>query len=187
MTDVQTAETAASAVAEGIARASAVRVPEGRKATDRAIIHNVVVEGTPEEVYDLWMTVDGANRFFGADAVIDGRPGGAYEIYFLPRDHPESDANATRGAKLLWAEPKRLLAFEWVSPPFAPELNTKPLPTWTEVQLSALEDQPDRTHLHLEHHGFERGGSWDPVYEIFWRWWGDILFRLQKTQTVGTA
>lgn len=153
-------------------------VPEGRALTDRSIVFDLVVLGTPEWLFQLWTTEDGVDRFFGDHSRIDGRPGGAYEIYFTPRDHPDREINSTIGAKLLWAEPGRRVGFEWRAPPFARELNTNPLPTWVDVVFEPLTD--NTTIVHLEHLGFGRGGKWDAVVETFWRWWMQILYRLGR-------
>ncbi len=159
---------------------AADRVPEGRHMTDRSIVMNVVVECSIDEVYELWSTVEGTKKFFGEDAVIDLRPGGEYEIYFLPREDPGSDANSSKGAKLLWLVPGQELAFEWTMPPFAAELNVDPLPTWITIRVEALPDRPDRSHVRIAHHGFQRGGAWDRVYEFFVNAWQSILFRLDR-------
>lgn len=147
----------------------------------RSIVMNAVVEVSPERVFGQWLSREGVNRFFGEDAVIEPRVGGAYEIYFLPRTNPQSDANSTKGAKVLALTPGRELSFEWGYPPFAAELKSAG-PTRVDLSFEALPGQPHRTHLHLEHSGFPRGGAWDGVYEFFVRAWSDILFRLERNQ-----
>lgn len=151
---------------------------EGRQKTDRSIVLKMVLDSNQREVFKLWSTEDGTRRFFGEDAVIDLRAGGAYEIYFLPRDNPQSDGNSSKGAKLLWMEQDKELAFEWTVPPFASELNVQPLPTWIEVRLEPLEGHPDKTVIRVAHHGFQRGDNWDRVYEFFVRAWASVLYRL---------
>jgi len=153
---------------------------EGKKKTDRSIVLNFVVDAASDEVFKLWTTVEGTKKFFGADAVITPRPGGAYEIYFLPRTEPRSDINSTKGAKLMWMKKGRELAFEWTMPPFASELNRKPLPTWVEVSFQSLANNPGKTHICVAHHGFKRGAKWDKAYEFFVRGWASILYRLDR-------
>lgn len=151
---------------------------EGKKKTDRSIVLNYVVDAPPEKVFKLWSTVEGTRKFFGADAVIDLKPGGVYEIYFLPRTDPKSDINSTKGAILMWMEKGKELAFEWTMPPFAGELNVKPLPTWVEVSFRPLKNNRDKTSIRVAHHGFKRGGKWDKCYEFFMRSWTRILYSL---------
>lgn len=166
-------------------RATEIRVPQGRSLTDRSIAFDLVVDGTPERLFRVWTTEEGVDSFFGHHSRIDGFPGGAYEIYFLPADHPDTAENSTRGATLLWLERGRGLGFEWAAPPFAAELNTSPLPTWVDVSFEPLGD--DRTVVHLRHHGFGRGGSWDLLVETFWRWWMDILHRLDRYLVIDSS
>jgi uncharacterized protein YndB with AHSA1/START domain len=151
---------------------------EGKQKTDHSITLNYVVEGSPAQIFNLWTTVSEIKRFFGTDAFVDLRPGGSYEIYFLPRQDPNSDVNSTKGARLLDIKKDEKLAFEWTMPPFASELNTFPLPTWVEVTFQALNNNPNKTHVCLKHYGFKRGGKWDKAYEYFVRNWALILFRL---------
>lgn len=161
--------------------------PYGKTVTSRSIELSAVVDGTPESVFKLWTTVDGANRFFGADATIEPRVGGAYEIYFLPRSHPDSDANSTRGARVLEIRGGEKLAFEWTAPPFAAELNTDPLPTWVEIEFERFSEDPDRTLLRLSHRGFREGGPWDRTYDFFQRNWFEVLYRLKRHCEVRAA
>ena len=151
---------------------------KGKKMTDRSIVMMLVVDKNPEELFELWSTAQGTRKFFGEEAQIELRPGGAYEIFFLPRDNPQSDVNSTKGAKLLWMKENRELAFEWTAPPFAGELNVDPLPTWIEVSFAPLAGNADKTELRLAHHGFGRGEKWDRTYEFFVRGWSSILYRL---------
>ena len=150
----------------------------GKEKTDRSIIMKFVVDANHHEVFRLWSTEEGTRRFFGTDAHIELRVGGSYEIYFLPRDNPQCDANSTKGARLLTIEPGKELAFEWTAPPFASQFNTQPLPTWVEVRLEPLEGDSGRTVVLMAHHGFQRGHDWDRVYEFFVRSWASVLYRL---------
>ena len=165
----------------GVTPALAKQSQAGRAKTDRSIVMNYVVAAPIDRVYELWTTEAGAKSFFGEDAAIEARKGGKYEIYFLPRNHPESDANSSKGARVLWIESNRGLAFEWTAPPFAAHLNTNPLPLWIEIDLVSLERDPSFTVVHLASHGYGRGEYWDPVYEFFVRAWSDVLYRLDRT------
>lgn len=172
---------AAGLLAAGSATAS-VRDAEPRNPvrTDRSIVLKAVVDAPLADVWELWTTENGVRSFFGEDALIEAREGGRYEIYFLSRDAPDSDANSSKGARILRLDPKSTLAFEWAAPPFAAELNTVPLPLWVEVRLSALDTELPRTVVVLENHGYGRSEQWDRVYEFFVRGWSEILYRLQR-------
>ncbi len=156
-------------------------VPEGKEKTDRSIVLDALLEAAPERVFEMWIDAEASGEFFGSWARIEKRVGGKYEIYFLPPDHPEGDANSSKGARLLHLDPPNMLAFEWTAPPFAAQLNEIfPLPTWVEVRVESLPEVPGHSRLQLEHHGFRRGPGWDETYEFFVRAWSQILFRLDR-------
>ena len=146
-------------------------VPEGKTLTDRAIELGIVVEAPPARVYEMWTSPELLKTWFGADAVVDGAPGGKYEIYFMPRERWDGKTRVgSHGAKLIAAEPGKRVAFEWTMPPFAEELNEAGLPTWVDVTLEPVGEA--RTHVHFRHLGFPRGGKWDQAYEYFVTAWG---------------
>lgn len=92
---------------------------DGKQETDLSIILNFVVDGSPDHIFNLWTTVSEIKKFFGSDAVVDLKSGGSYEIYFLPRDEPNSNINSTKGARLSDIKKGEKLVFEWTMPPFA--------------------------------------------------------------------
>ncbi len=154
--------------------------PAGKSFTDRWIDHQVLVKGSTQQVFELWTSEAGVNRFFGTESVIELKKGGSYEIYFLPRTHPETIPNSTRGAHLLDFEKGRRLTFEWMAPPFAAELNTQPLPTWVDVTIDPAERLPGHSVVRVRHYGFDRGPLWDQLYEYFTTAWSGVLFRLDR-------
>lgn len=149
----------------------------GKVKTDRAIEFLVVVDGTSEEIFELWTTREGVSGFFGSDALIEARLGGLYEIRFGVR--PDGEIAGPRGNRIVGFEPSQALDFEWEMPQFAKQLNTRPLPTWVEVRFEPFTEEPPRTQVRVAHHGFRRGEGWDDSYEFFERNWFDILFRLK--------
>jgi uncharacterized protein YndB with AHSA1/START domain len=150
---------------------------EGKEPTGRSIDLAVLVDGSPARLFELWTTRDGVNDFFGSDARIEPRLGGLYEIGFDLL--PNGERAGPRGTRILRFEPGEALAFEWTMPPFAEELNTRPLPTWVEVRFEELSSKPERTLVRVSHRGFGTGELWDRCYDYFQRNWFDILFRLK--------
>ena len=67
----------------------------------RPILVEAVVEAPPAEVFQLWTTPAGVQKFFAADARIDPRTGGRYEIIFNPTADPEGARAGTKGAKIV--------------------------------------------------------------------------------------
>lgn len=163
-------------------------------ALTRAIVFEVVVDAPPSQVYEMWTTPAGVERFFAPKAVIDPRPGGEYTIVFAPDVDPEGRSYGTKGARVLTANPPRELSFEWVSftaddtvvagvpgPPSLPraERDVSPLPTY--VVLTFEPAGKDRTRVRLEHRGFGRGGKWDESHAFFTRAWSAVLEELKKS------
>lgn len=149
------------------------------KPKGRSIFFEVVIPGTPHDLFRSWTTEDGADRFFGLSSNIEPAADGLYEIKF-EGVLPDGRAPGTTGTRILHFEPDRALAFEWQAPVFADELNTTPLPTWVELRFMPRGDAGNSTVLRLEHHGFGRGEAWDRVYTFFEHNWFEVLFRLRR-------
>lgn len=150
---------------------------QGKTRTPRAVEFVLVVDGSPEEVFDHWVNHEDVSYWFGTGANMEPRVGGLYEIHFGLR--PDGEVAGPRGNRILRLEPGRALDFEWDMPQFAKELNTQPLPTWVEVRFESFSDEPPKTQIHFAHQGFGEGESWDRCYEFFERGWFEILFRLK--------
>lgn len=149
-----------------------------RSGTDRFIALEMLVAGTPEEIFEAWVREDRIDRFFGSGARrLEPREGGLYEITFGVR--PDGEIAGPRGNRILKYQPPHALDFEWSMPFFAEHLNTRPLPTWVELRLEPFGDDGKRTRLRLAHHGFGSGEDWDRCFAFFQRGWFDILFRLR--------
>lgn len=161
---------------------TASRAPADKQLTDRAIELAVVVEAPPERVFRLWTEPELVNQWFAAESVIELRPGGPYEIYFMRRAEAKGQRVGSQGAKVLSFEPGKRLAFEWTMPPMAEELNAQPLPTWVELEFEPA--GAERTLVRVKHLGFQRGGKWDQCYEYFVRAWGAVVLpRLDRFVT----
>jgi uncharacterized protein YndB with AHSA1/START domain len=110
---------------------------------------------------------------------------------FSPSKDPEGISHGTKGARILKFAPASQLVFEWITfagdellgdhaPPYAPppERNTKPLPTWVELNFDAIAGQPNRTHVRFAHYGFREGERWEKSYRWFGRAWKGVLDEL---------
>jgi uncharacterized protein YndB with AHSA1/START domain len=148
------------------------------KPKGRSIYFEVVIPGTPADLFQSWTDEASANRFFGVSSNIEPEPDGLYEIKF-EGVLPDGRAPGTTGTRILYFKPDRALAFEWQAPVFADELNTTPLPTWVELRFIPRGAEGNSTALRLEHHGFGSGETWDRVYTFFEHNWFEVLFRLR--------
>jgi PTH1 family peptidyl-tRNA hydrolase len=140
----------------------------------RAIRKSVTVNAPVDDVWEAWTTAEGARTFFGPDARIELRPGGAYEIYFDP-DGPEGD-RGSEGCKVLAYRKPQFLVFSWNAPPEIPSLRKGKAKTRVEVRL---EPAGDRTDVSLTHSGWGTGADWDENFAYFERAWDVVLGRLK--------
>jgi uncharacterized protein YndB with AHSA1/START domain len=127
----------------------------------------VVLDAPPGEVFRLWSTEEGLQRFLAPGATVEGAVGGLYQITFDPADDPEGARHGTKGARLLLLEPGKALAAEWTFPPLGEKLNTPPFPTWIEVQVEPAPGHPGRTLLHFAHYGFPDDPDWEKAWRFF--------------------
>ncbi len=133
----------------------------------RSIEMTVVAEMAPDEVFELWTTEDGASRFFAPASDIGREIGDPYVIIFDPDTDPEGANHGTKGATIRSFEPGKHIAFGWTFPPFGPEFNTEPFPTWVEITVEPFAGNPSHSLVHFAHHGFPTDPAWDKVYGIF--------------------
>ena len=140
----------------------------------RAVRKIVTVNAPVDDVWEVWTTAEGARTFFGPDARIELRPGGAYEIYFNP-DEPEGD-RGSEGCKVLAYRKPQFLVFSWNAPPEIPSLRKGKAKTRVEVRL---EPAGDRTDVSLTHSGWGTGADWDENFAYFERAWDVVLGRLR--------
>jgi uncharacterized protein YndB with AHSA1/START domain len=159
------------------AETTAEEIFAGKHDTGRSIALEVLVDGTPDELFKEWTTAAGIVQFFGSGSNVEPRVGGLYEIDFGRL--PDGTVLGPRDNRILRFDPPRVLDFEWTMPIFAGELNTDPLPTWVEIRFESFGDAGGRTLVKLTHHGFGQGELWDQCFAFFQRGWFDILFRLK--------
>lgn len=155
------------------------------KSQGRSIRFEVIIPGSPQQVFESWTTEAEANRFFGISSNIEPQVGGLYEIKFEGQ-LPDGRAPGTRGTQILHFEENKALAFEWQAPFFADELNTSPLPTWVELTFEPQPGVDHSTVLTFIHFGFGEGEAWDRVYTFFERNWFEVLFRLRALYESGS-
>jgi uncharacterized protein YndB with AHSA1/START domain len=163
------------------AAAGSVELFERKQDLGRSIAFEIVVDGSPRQIFENWTTAQGVLQFLGSGSKIEPRVGGWYEIDF--GQSPDGTVLGPRGNRILRFEPGQALYFEWTMPIFAKELNTTPLPTWVEIHLEPFGAGEDQTLVKLNHLGFGQGELWDRCYSFFERGWFDILFRLKLHRT----
>ena len=142
--------------------------------SDRVLHKHVVVKGSLDAVWHAWTTSEGFTDFAGAEAHIDLRIGGSFEILWNP--DKTAPARGSEGMRILSYLPKQMLSFEWNAPPkFGPLRQQR---TWVVVSFKPIgRDQVDVT---IDHAGWGQGADWDKLYLYFNDAWDYVLGRLAK-------
>lgn len=121
-------------------------------------------------VYERFTTSAGWRKFLGAEAVIDLRIGGAWEVYF---DEGKIGSN---GCQVLSYVPNEMVSFSWNTPPKFAERAVR---TWTVVQFSP--DGEHKTTVRFRHMGFGESPGWKDVRGYFEKAWPNVLNALAQS------
>jgi len=154
-------------------------VATGAGAAERAIVKEVVVAATPQQVWDAWTTRAGITSFFAPDARVEAKVGGAFHVYIDPLAEP-----GLKGAddmRFMALQPPKMLSFDWNAPPSLPEVRKQR--TFVVVRIEPVADA--RTRVTLTHTGWGDGGEWDKAHAYFDRAWGNVLANLGKRFETG--
>lgn len=146
------------------------------RATDRIIVSSVEVEASPAQIWDLWTTEDGLT-FFAPESRIDLRPGGTYEVYFLP-DAPDGQ-RGSEGTTVLGFQENRMLSITWAMPPYMPEVR----PHLTPLTIEIVPVSDTVTSVTITHTGWGEGGEWDEAYAYFQQNWPLVLTAMSEALT----
>ncbi|UCD45761.1 MAG: SRPBCC domain-containing protein [Candidatus Bathyarchaeota archaeon] len=133
----------------------------------------VKLNAHPREVWRAWTESERITKFFAPEAKIEPHPGGAYELYFDPKDH---DHMSTKGCTITEFKSMDRLGFNWKGPDQFRELMNEPDPqTYVEV---GFREEEGATRLTLEHGGWGDGDEWAEAREWHRRAWEEVLDQL---------
>lgn len=142
-------------------------------------IHKVrVLNCSPSDLWKKWTTSEGIGSFLSKNNLIEARPGGAFEIYFLIEN--EKGLRGSEGCKFLALDENNFLSFTWNAPPLYPHIRKQN----TVVTLHFRDLGNNRTELELNHYGWGQSGSWRQVYEYFENAWEQVLENLEHSLPV---
>jgi uncharacterized protein YndB with AHSA1/START domain len=146
---------------------------------DRAIFGEVLVNANLQEVWDAWTTEDGAKTFFAPDCKINLRPGGAYEMYFVPES--PAGSRGGEGCQVIAIQRLEMLSFTWNAPPSLVEIRSQ----FTHVTIRYYQTA-DGTQVELFHDGWGIGAEWDKAFSYFDAAWNKVVLpRLKYRFTHG--
>lgn len=145
------------------------------RTTGRCIDKSIVVAGPPRDVWRAWIDPKTVTRFFGRQARIELRLGGAYEMYFNMQA-PEG-LRGSEGCRILSYLPGEMLAFDWNAPPQIKRLRDADIRTQVVVRFDSTDGG---TRVTLTHMGIGNGEDWDAYYDHFVPAWEHVLAGLQR-------
>lgn len=146
--------------------------------SDRVITRRAEVPVVPDAAWDLWASSQGIAKWWTEHTRVEMRPGGYYEIYFMP-DEPAGDRGGD-WCRVLSFLPGRMLSFTWNAPP---HLNTRPLHTWVVLTFERSEIG---TRVELSHLGWPESGlsdlasDWPATFEYFEGAWTSVMDLFEK-------
>ena len=139
-----------------------------------AIVLSRVVAATPADVYRLWATKEGFSEAFGRLLRVELRPGGAYEVEWVPT--APAGERGSEGCTVLSFVPDRMLSFTWNAPPKFGALREER----TFVVLTFDPVGPNATRMTLRHMGWKAGEGWPEVRAYFVDAWSYLIGEIEK-------
>ncbi len=137
-----------------------------------------IIDAPIETVWQDWTTSEGLESFFAPKAIVEARPGGAYEIWFAP-DAPAGQRGAENGIIIglqTSNDGPRMISFTWAMPPYMEDIR----PHMTVVQLWFVPQSSRKTRLRLFHTGFGDTKAWQEGRDYFAKTWPEVLTRYAK-------
>lgn len=153
-----------SLLASHVAQDRYVNAPD-----ERVLVKEISIPAPIDSVWSIWTTSAGVRAFLGAEANIELRPGGPFEIYFN-MEAPVGQ-RGSEDCRVLSFQPKRMLSFEWNAPPQFGALRLKR--TQVVIRFEPLGETA--VGITLAHLGWGTGSEWDKLYDYFDQAWSRVL------------
>jgi uncharacterized protein YndB with AHSA1/START domain len=127
-----------------------------------------------QALWQTWTNTDKVNKWFSPEANIQPTQGGAYELFFDPKDHNHM---STIGCKITEIQAPTSLHFQWKGPDQYAAFMNNPPKTSVKVTLTEAEG---KTTLTVEHDGWEEGAQWRDAKEWHIGAWEGVLDELEN-------
>lgn len=114
------------------------------------IVKDIVVDVSIEEVYRLWTTQDGLNKFFGEDSKIELVIDGPFEIYFSMNF--EEGKRGSEGCKIIDFKDYQYLIFTWNVPPIFTDERVNNYRSQVNIKFEKISDAQTKLKLINEYH-----------------------------------
>jgi uncharacterized protein YndB with AHSA1/START domain len=151
-------------------------IMEQLKITDKRIIKSTFINREIEYVWHLWTTEEGMKRFLGVESMIELKPHGAYELYFL--EDGAKGLRGSEGCQVLSYVPYEMLSFTWNAPPNMAYVRNHEYKTQVVLKFNKIDDK--QTLVELTHQGWPKGKPWDEAFDYFDQAWEYVFDRMTK-------
>lgn len=141
----------------------------------RKIELEAIINASPEEVWNCWITEEGIKSFFAPKCDIEFKIGGKYECYFT-LTNPVGQ-QGSEDCKILSYLPYKMLSFSWggrakIHPTVRKEK------TWVVIEFGKMDN--NKTKLRFTNLGYKKGEEWDDAYDYFQNAWSGVLKQLEQ-------
>jgi uncharacterized protein YndB with AHSA1/START domain len=153
-----------------------------RRGNSKVVRVEVTIAAPLDWVWWAWTRPERITAWFAAEANIEARPGGSFELFFDPKDH---DHQCTKGCNFTLVDPMKRLGFTWKGPDeFANVMNDPASLTSATV---TLEEENGKTRVVVEHGGWGKGEEWEKARSWHEMAWGQVLGSLKSALESGKA
>ncbi len=146
--------------------------------TDRIIHLTGVVPVPPPRAFAFFTRTDLLQAWLTAEAEVEPRVGGKYELFWEPGDR---ENNSTIGCRITALAPDQLLAFQWRSPRQFKAFANMADPLTHVVVVFVPEGAG--TCIHLVHSGWRSGPEWEEARLWQERAWSVAFTALERGAT----
>ncbi|MGM9987805.1 MAG: SRPBCC domain-containing protein [Bacillaceae bacterium] len=148
---------------------------------EKTLIKEVTIKAPIDLVWYAWIISERVSKWFAPEVVIEGREGGAYELYFIPGNKTEMN---TKGCKIMKLVSEKELQFTWKGPDqFADIMNKENELTIVKVTFVIIDEHT--TKVIVEHTGFNNEDNWLEAINWHQMAWSGVLTSLQSALEKG--
>lgn len=131
-----------------------------------------------QTAFNFFIKNEYLERWLTEKADVEPRVGGKYELFWEPENRVD---NSTIGCKITGLETNKFLSFNWKGPvQFRSFMNFADPLTHVIVFFSEMEENPNKTIIHLFHTGWKDDPSWKKARNYFENAWLNALRSLKE-------
>jgi len=131
-----------------------------------------------QTVFFMFIKNDNLESWLTVKADVEPRVGGKYELFWEPESRVD---NSTIGCKITGFETNKFLSFNWKGPvQFRSFMNFNDPLTHVIVFFSKMEENPNKSIIHLFHTGWKDDPNWKKARNYFENAWLNALRNLKE-------